>query len=144
MYTLSFSLLSFKVIPTVTIRTFTSVDFELTTPVSDFPIPELDDTGNILVKAEGNSLVIRVSWVMNREACSIYSGSCVSSVQQQLDFWINTFQPNSIEDAYSISIDGITRTGFVRKLNFSKSAGEVITYTGTLDFIAGDVVAAES
>jgi len=135
---------TFPLCATATIRNFTSLDFELNTPVSDFPIPESNDTCNILVKAEGNSLVIRIGWVMNRETTSISSASCVKSVPEQLAFWLNTFQPNSIEDAYSISVDGITREGFIRKTTFSRTTIETITYQATLEFIAGDVVASEA
>ena len=61
---------------TITIRSFTNASFELCTPVSDFPIPESLDTCNILVKAEGNRLVISVSWVMKDEDVNL-SSECV-------------------------------------------------------------------
>ena len=135
------------------IRNFESIDFELCSPVGDFPIPELRDTCNILVKAEGNRLVVSVAWTVVCEKVDCCgTGTIVTScpaqteetVQQQIDFFINTLQTNSIEDAYTISIDGITRFGAVRKLSLSKSASTPITYNARLEFIAGNVVAGES
>jgi len=131
----------------LTIRNYDSIDFELCSPAGDFPIPELRDVENILVKAEGNRLVISVAWVITCEPTTIVTNQaadCITSVQEQLDFFLNTFQPNSIEDSYVISIDGITRFGAVRKMSFSKSAQTPVTYSGRLEFIAGNVVVGES
>jgi len=127
----------------LTLRNFCSLDFEMDTPAGDFPIPELRDTCNILVKAEGNRMVIPVSWTIKCEGSSIICNACVKTVQQQMCFFLNTFQPNSIEDSYIISVDGITRWGTVRKMTFTKSASTPVTYIGRLEFIAGNVVAGE-
>lgn len=135
---------------TVTISNFNSLDFELCSPAGDFPIPELRDTCNILVKAEGNRLQINISWTMIDEPATIFAPSAghaaqnIATVQQQLDFWLNTFQVNSIEDAYLIAVDGITRMGTFRKISFSKSETTPITYGARLEFIAGNVVAGEA
>jgi len=137
----------FKDNDTLTISNFQSLDFELCTPASDFPIPELRDTCNILVKAEGNRLTIPLSWTVKDEACSIVCTTpvqTIKTVQEQICFFINTFQPNSIEDSYTISVDGITRWGTFRKITFSKSESTPVTYTGRMEFIAGDVVAGEA
>ena len=128
----------------LTITNFQSLDFELCSPAGDFPIPELRDTCNILVKAEGNRLVIPVSWTVKEESCSIISNACVKTVQEQLCFYLNTFQANSIEDAYVIAVDGISRFGTIRKLTFTKGEATPVTYTGRFEFIAGNVVAGES
>ena len=132
---------------TITIRNFESLEFRLESPAGDFPIPETEDFGNIVVKAEGNRLSINVSWTLHEENCSVVSGYCgaptITTVQQQIDYWINTFQPYSIESKYLLKADGITRIGFIRSLSFTKSASTPVTYSANLDFIAGDVVAGE-
>ena len=130
----------------LTIRNFETLDFELCTPISDFPIPELKDTCNILVKAEGNRLVISLGWVIKEETCNISSEASPSTktVQEQLTYLINCFQPNSIEDSYEITVDGIVREGSIRKWSFNKSSTTPVTYSARLEFIAGDVVAGES
>ena len=138
----------------ITISNFSSLDFELCSPAGDFPIPELRDTCNILVKVEGNRLQINIGWTMLDEPATIFtpatcafpahSAQCISTVQQQLDFWLNTFQPNSIEDGFLISVDGITRFGTFRKASFTKSESTPVTYGCRLEFISGDVVAGEA
>lgn len=133
---------------TITIDTFTSVCMNLESPSGDFPIPETEDFGNIVVKAEGNRLSFLISWVLKEESATIVSGyACpptVTTVQQQIDYWLNVFQAYSIEGKYRLTIDGIVRIGYIRSIKFSKDANSPITYNASLDFIAGDVVAGES
>lgn len=131
---------------TLTITNFESLDFELCTPVGDFPIPELTDEQNILVKAEGNRLVIAVAWTIKDEAVNLSSECSPSTktVQEQLAYLLDCFQPNSIEDGYQIVVDGITRLGSIRKWTFTKTSSTPVTYTGRFEFIAGEVIAGES
>jgi hypothetical protein len=151
---------------TLTIRNFQSLDFNLSTPISDFPIPELPDTCNILVKAEGNSLTISIAWTIKDEPLCVptplelwdgtfpLSGTHANgdpkvtlthtlTVQEQLAFILDYFQPQSIEDAYSITVDGITRGGFPRNWTFSKSATSPIIYDARVEFIAGNLVSGD-
>ena len=134
----------------VTITNFCSLDFDLKSPVQGMPIPELRDTCNILVKAEGNGLGIAFSFTIKDELTSIFTAGAghaaqsILSVQQQLDFWLNTFQPNSIEDAYVLTVDGIERSGIIRGITLNKSAQTPVTYNARIDFLAGNVVAGEA
>ena len=138
----------------VTITNFCSLDFDMKTPVGGMPIPELRDTCNILVKAEGNQLGIAISFTVKCESGTgiVTAGggrsgtgyAAILTVQEQLDFWLNTFQPNSIEDSYVITVDGITRFGVVRGITLTKSATTPVTYNARLDFLAGNVVAGEA
>ena len=140
----------FQTTDIVTITNFCSLDFDMKTPVGGFPIPELRDTCNILVKAEGNTLGIALSFTIKDETSTIFtpggshSAQLIKTVQEQIDFWINTFQPNSIEDAYFITVDGIERVGVVRGITLNKSATTPVTYNARLDFLAGSVVAGEA
>jgi hypothetical protein len=134
----------------ITITNFCSLDFDMKSPVQGMPIPELRDTCNILVKAEGNTLGIALSFTIKDELTSIFTAGGghaaqdIKTVQEQIDFWINTFQPNSIEDAYSITVDGIERVGIVRGITLNKSAQTPVTYNARIDFLAGNVVAGEA
>ena len=141
----------------ITINNFESLEFNMESPAGDFPIPETEDFGNILVKAEGNRLSINVSWTLtcladiNGNPCTPDSLTCdacsdiypVNTVAKQLDYLLNVFQPYSIEAKYRILVDGIARQGYIRRISFTKSAATPVTYTAALDFIAGDAVASE-
>ena len=135
----------------ITITNFSSLDFEMKTPVGDFPIPELRDTCNILVKAEGNSLSITLSFTMKDEGSTsiftpggVHASQSITTVQQQLDFWINTFQPNSMEDGFLLTVDGITRAGTVKSMSISKQAQSPVLYDVRIQFVSGFAVAGES
>lgn len=131
----------------ITIRNFLNLEINLESPAGDFPIPETEDFGNIVIKAEGNRLQFNLSWVIKDEGCSsVVSGPCaptITTVQQQLDYWLNYFQPYSIEGKYLFKVDGLARIGFLRRIGFSKSQQSPVTYDASLEFIAGDVVAGE-
>ena len=133
----------------ITITNFESLDFNMRMPVGGFPIPELRDTCNILVKSEGNEMTVSIAFTMKEEDTSIFTpggshgAQSIQTVQEQLDFWINTFQPNSIEDSYLLSVDGITRLGSVRACTITKQSGGPVTYDVRLEFISGNVVAGE-
>lgn len=135
---------------TVTIRNFQSLDFDLNTPISTMALPEENDSKAILVKGEGNTLVISVSWTLHDETSSISSDSSITTVNEQLYYWINDIQPESIEDSWEITIPGdtipwdIVRTGSIRKMSFNKSANAPTLYEGRVEFQSGDVVAGES
>ena len=47
------------------IRNIQSVDIQLNTPITATPLPESNDTRNVLTKAEGNTMRIQVSWVIH-------------------------------------------------------------------------------
>jgi hypothetical protein len=135
---------------TVTIRNFQSLDFDLNTPISTMPLPECNDQGAILVKGEGNTLAISVSWTLHDETSSISSNASITTVNEQIYYWINNIQPDSIEDSWEITIPGdttpwdIVRTGSIRKMSFNKSATAPTLYEGRVEFQSGDVVAGES
>lgn len=131
---------------TLTIRNFETLDFELATPVGDFPLPECNADNAILVKAEGNTLGINLGWTITEETCNISSEATPSTKTpaEQIKYLINCFQPQSIQDAYSISVDGITKNGTIRKMTFAKNASAPNLYNGRIEFIVGDVVAGEA
>ena len=136
---------------TITIRNFQSLDFDLNTPISTMPLPECNDQGAILVKGEGNSLTISVSWTLHDQSSSISSDASISTVNEQIYYWINNIQPDSIEDSWEITIPGdtsptwdIVRKGSIRKMSFNKSSNAPTLYEGRIEFQSGDVVAGEA
>jgi len=134
----------------ITIRNFQSLDFDLNTPISTMALPEENDSKAILVKGEGNTLSISVSWTLNDESSTISTAASVITTNEQLHYWIEDVQPDSIEDSWQITIPGdttstdIVRSGTIRKMAFNKSSNAPTLYDGRIEFISGDVVAGES
>ena len=52
-----------------------SFDVELNSPISPMPLPEDDAEANLLVKVEGNSETISISWTVLDEANDVVSGN---------------------------------------------------------------------
>lgn len=132
---------------TFTIRNFQSLDIELTAPVSHFPLPEDDAESAIIVKAEGNTLLINVAWTLIDETVDVSSEGApieTKTPTQQMSYWLGRFQPTSMQDKYKITFDGETKEGFIQKVVFSKDAAAPTLYTGRLEFIVGSVVAGEA
>lgn len=132
---------------TYTIRNFMSLDVELMTPVSHFALPEDCAQAAIIVKAEGNTMIVNVGWTLIDESVSVVAGTCAPTIltpSQQIDYWLGDFQPTSLEDKYSITFDGITKNGYIQKVTFSKDANTPTLYNARMEFIVGDVVAGEA
>lgn len=98
---------------------------EYEAPVSPMPLPQNDDTQNILIKIEGNSTQITESWIMktqqNNNATPLSSNTgfvCVSTLDlsavplSAFDqvIWFKKFMlPKLITDRYRLTVaDGIT------------------------------------
>ena len=132
-------------------QVFDSFSIDLNTPVSPLPLPEETDDDNVLVKVEGNTTTIKFSWLIKNEAATMVTtddGSLipasVTTANQQILFFMNMFQPRSIDDKFRIFVDGsgddLSKEGFFTKFTFRKMATETITYRATADFIVGDVI----
>lgn len=53
------------------IRNISNIDIQLTEQVVATPLPESNDTLNVLTKADGNTIRINVSWVIHDESTDI-------------------------------------------------------------------------
>lgn len=53
------------------IRNINSIDIQLTEQVVATPLPESNDTLNVLTKADGNTIRIQVSWVIHDESTDV-------------------------------------------------------------------------
>jgi len=129
---------------TLNISNFQSFNWELTTPVFGTPLPEECDTENILIKVEGNELISSPTWTIVEQMCSVVTElPCVKTVQQQIDFILKCFQAVDIEDKYTLTADGVSKNGTIRKTTITKTSDSPVTYTATVAFIAGNVVASD-
>ena len=134
-----------------TTNVFDTFNIDLNTPVSPLPLPEETDDDNVLVKVEGNTTTIKFSWVIKNEASTTVTtddGSLipatVDSANKQVLFFMNMFQPRSIDDKFRIfiddSADDFQKEGFFTKFTFRKQNTETVTFRATADYIVGDVI----
>lgn len=125
----------------------------LNTPVSPLPLPEETDDDNVLVKVEGNTTTMTFAWIIKPETSTTVSTddstpipANVKTVNQQILFFMNMFQPRSIEDKFRIFVDDvaddISKEGFFTKFTFRRMSTETVTYRATVEFIVGDVITA--
>jgi hypothetical protein len=126
---------------------------DLNTPVSPMPLPEEGADNNMLVKIEGNSATVSLSWTITDESTSpvtVPSGLDVLTGLQQIGYFTNdagqgSFQPTSIEDNYRIQVKtGATvdyeKLGFFTKFSFSVAGNSPVIWNANISFIVGDVI----
>jgi len=146
-------------------RIYNFKDFgaEFSAPVSPMPMPEERDEENILLKMEGNTTNVNLSWTIKEESSNVAtthnSFGAIGNTQtiwQQLKFFDFYFVPSSMIDKYDICIgDGTEGTlsqefpspgflyqksGYIPKLSFRMGADAPVTMNATLNFIVGNVV----
>lgn len=138
---------------TYEIRNLETFSIDLDTAVTANPLPETSFTSNIVVKYVGNSLLVTVHWVINKESTSVVtysggaSGSDIKTPEEQRNFLLTTFELKSINDLYNISLSGLaggepafSYNGYPTKLSLIKSGSEPITYKAMVTFQVGSSI----
>lgn len=129
------------------ITNYTNASISPDWPVTPAPLPEEGSDQNVLVKLTGNVLQSNVSWILkdydvNQE---ITAGITTKTVQQQINFFNNLFQAQSIEDSFRIIFnyptDPIFYDGFITGVKFNTTQPNVLTWTARATFLQGKVIA---
>lgn len=123
---------------------------ELNQPATPFPIPETSHTGAILIKIEGNTMIINVSWLLrdrgagNTAVLELTGGSAIQTVEQQRNFLFETFESKGLEYKFSLTVAGVSpsfsKNGLITKMLVDKDAVEPEHYRATATFIVGTLV----
>ena len=135
------------------ISNLNNLNWSLDTPVTPMPLPEDTHEENILVKMEGNTAKIDISWTLDEGAyfgtlnsSNVFTavGGSLSSVNQIKKF--KEFVPKSIGDGYSIRIieDGVEimrDNGTISNMSFNITGGSPIVWNVNCAFYVGNVVA---
>lgn len=149
------------------IKVFDSFQVQYNMPISPMPMPEQSDDEQVLVKIEGNSTTVALSWLIHEEttnqatAYGSYSVGDTKTIWQQLQFLQDEekFMPNGINDAYDIIVDANNNqttaslgrviandsdpardmylTGFIQSFTVTTSSGEPATLRAQIQFIVG-------
>lgn len=129
------------------IRNYSNVSISPDWPITPAPLPEEGSDQNVLVKLSGNILVCNVAWILkdydtNQETTADIT---TKTVQQQINFFNNLFQADSIEDSFRLVIDYPTDPiffdGFFTGVKFNTTQPSVLTWTARATFLQGKVVA---
>tara|TARA_R110000765_G_C18850152_1_gene598879 strand:+ start:44 stop:880 length:837 start_codon:yes stop_codon:yes gene_type:complete len=136
-----------------------NLNWSIDTPVSPMPLPEDSHEENILVKMEGNTAKIDLSWTINK---GFYFGSFTgagvgtfqptsdpdkeSPMQQITEF--KSFVPKSIGDSYKIEIRSeddsdveFEELGTINSMQFTVSGDSPVVWNASMAFYVGTVVA---
>tara|TARA_B110001454_G_scaffold162672_1_gene152220 strand:+ start:44 stop:907 length:864 start_codon:yes stop_codon:yes gene_type:complete len=145
-------------IPAFRVDNLNTLNWSIDTPVTPMPLPEDTHEENILVKMEGNTAKMDLSWTLTEAAnfgtlsqnsSDVYSFSPDSSldVYEQINKFKEEFVPISIGDAYKMIItDGsgnelMMDEGTISNMSFSVSGGSPIVWNVNCAFYVGNVVA---
>jgi|TARA_R110002051_G_scaffold211197_1_gene276607 hypothetical protein len=131
-----------------------TLNWSINTPVTPMPLPEDSHEENILVKMEGNTAKIDLSWTLTEgsffgtlNSSDVFEpegnpDTVLSAISQIGRF--KEFVPISIGDSYSIKIvgdGGSIDKGTIATMSFSVSGSSPIVWTVNLAFYIGNVVA---
>jgi hypothetical protein len=148
------------------IQNLDNLSIDHNSPVSPMPLPEDNAEQNILVKIEGNSMIINVSWTVVDGATNfVYYGAKThngsvwnfgtadtqftspTNTLRHINYLIDIFNPISIQDGFEFSIynddaagEVFNYGGNISSMQFSVSGDSPINYTARMQFLVGDVV----
>jgi hypothetical protein len=128
-----------------------NLNWSIDTPVTPMPLPEDTHEENILVKMEGNTAKVDLSWTLtegsffgtlSNDVFTPETGGDITALAQIQKF--KEFVPKSIGDSYSIKIvgdGGNIDKGTISNMSFSISGSSPIVWNVQLQFYVGNVVA---
>ena len=128
---------------------FETFNNSINTPVSPMPLPEEDSAEQILVKVEGNSTSVTLTWKIKDYTTDQITGSGFigdsKTIWEQMLGIKNQFRPVSIDDAFEIAIvnagqDVISWAGTITQMVANISSLSPVIITGTIKFMEGNVV----
>ncbi len=129
---------------TTEIRNIRDITLDVNAPLERFPIPETSCCQAIIVKAYGNHNTISIQWVIHEEDVNIVRQTlavccscdgretnfqvggvdkpccvgCTKTINNQIKWWGNVFQSNSIQDKYHIYIGDCFANACMNRIPF--------------------------
>ena len=136
------------------LRNLKRVSYDMNTPVSPMPLPEEGADENILIKMEGNSSAIELSWVIRDEATDTAPLNTVvgstRTIRDQVFFFEDKFIPERVEDSFAILFDydgtgvletdaNLTYFGTFTQFHVDMADPSLLTFNAKCKFIQGTV-----
>jgi hypothetical protein len=146
------------------ISNLNNFNWDVNTPVTPMPLPEDSHESNILVKMEGNSAAISVSWTMTEGSYFGYYDTStdvftpdtntdgsdeVLTSYRQITKFKDEFIPKFIQDGFRLNIVDETTSpnsvllkdnGTMNTIKFDISGQSPVVWNVSLQFMVGDVV----
>ena len=142
---------------------FVRISIDLATPLSPMAIPMQPSDKTILIKTDGNTTSVSVSWkIRETEATEDgtenngFSGTAtkragtsdppsltsVNTPLEVIDFWDKYFSALTPEDKFTLELgNNLTMNGILQTVNFSISQQSPVVWEGNIRFVKGDVAA---
>jgi hypothetical protein len=147
---------------------FVRVTMDLATPLSPMAIPMQPSNKTILIKTDGNTTIVNISWKIRElsqssETASLGFTGTVSAREgatmgnpptatpstndiltpiQVIHFWDKFFSALTPEDVFVLTIGGIEpMTGIIQQVSFSTSQQSPAVWEGNIRFVKGFVAA---
>jgi hypothetical protein len=137
-----------------------NISWDVNTPVSPMPLPEESHKENILVKMEGNSAQMSVSWTLLADEVTHFgaikiaqqqftSDSGTRNVFEEMEEFKENFIPENIQDSYSIYFlnDDLSLVasepddGTIASIRFNVDGASPVVWNATVTFLVGNVIA---
>jgi hypothetical protein len=137
-----------------------NISWDVNTPVSPMPLPEESHKENILVKMEGNSAQMSVSWTLladnvthfgsfNAATQAFVVDTDTRNVFTEMEQFKEDFIPENIQDSYSIwfmsddlgTIENQPEDGTIASMRFNVDGSSPVVWNVTLTFLVGNVIA---
>tara|TARA_R110000744_G_scaffold108198_1_gene204979 strand:+ start:260 stop:1024 length:765 start_codon:yes stop_codon:yes gene_type:complete len=121
-----------------------TVSYEFSSPVAPMPLPQQADTENILIKVEGNTTTVNISWtVIDEPSGNAFTGSNAETPLEQVSHFKTSFVPVTIADVYDLTIgtgsEAMVFRGVITRMSFSVSGNAPVTWDGSLQFLHGNL-----
>lgn len=131
------------------LNNFSFFSYAINTPVTPTPMPQMEAKDQLLIKLEGNSSVVKLTWKVKDEGSNqeTYAGVASRYIPEILAFFRDNFPSrgvDSLTDSYKFIINysptPFELTGVINAVNFETNGSEVNTLNASCDFIVGTIV----
>ena len=141
--------------PAYLIGNLNNLNWTVDTPVTPMPLPEDSHEENILIKMEGNTAKLDISWTMTEGAyfghinyvTRVFTPDASKTVYKQIKEFKEEFVPISVSDAYAVLVtddnDGelLLDEGVINNMSFSVSGSSPVVWNVNCSFYVGNAVA---
>ena len=142
------------------VTNLSNMAWDVNTPVSPMPLPEESHKENILVKMEGNSAQMSLSWTLLADdvthfgALNIVDGefavdTVTRNVFEEMEIFKEQFIPENIQDSYGIwllnddlsIVSGEPEDGTISQMRFSVDGQSPVVWNVSMSYLVGNVIA---